>query len=142
MPDQQALRTLGGAATLTWAEYAERVRRAAAGLSELGVTRGDVVACMLTNRPAFHIVDAAAMHLGAVSFSVYNQSSVEQLSYVLAHAGTRALVTERQFVATLRATGVAIDHLIVVDDGGLDALQNQGDAGLRPRRRAPRHQPG
>ena len=82
---------------------------------------------MLTNRPAFHIVDAAAMHLGAVSFSVYNQSSVEQLSYVLAHAGTRALVTERQFVAALRATGVAIDHLIVVDDGGLEALQNQGD---------------
>ena len=81
--DEPALRTLGDATTLTWAEYARRVRRTAAGLAALGLRRGDSVACMLTNRPEFHVVDAAAMHLGAVSFSVYNLASPEQLSYVL-----------------------------------------------------------
>jgi long-subunit acyl-CoA synthetase (AMP-forming) len=58
--------------SITWREYAERVRRVAAGLAALGVGRGDAVGIMLTNRPEFHIIDAAALHLGATPFSVYN----------------------------------------------------------------------
>ena len=27
---------------------------------------------MMTNRPEFHLVDTAALHLGAIPFSVYN----------------------------------------------------------------------
>ncbi len=42
---------------------------------------------MLTNRPEFHLVDTAAMHLGAVPFSIYNTSSPEQIAYLLADAG-------------------------------------------------------
>ena len=70
--DQVALRTLGGEVSLTWAEYAQKVRTMAAGLAALGLKRGDTFACMLVNRPEFHVMDAAAMHLGATSFSVYN----------------------------------------------------------------------
>src|SRR4051794_19347980 len=121
--DEVALRTLGDTTTLTWSEYWWRVRRIAAGLAALGLGRGHSMACMLTNRPEFHLVDTAAMHLGAVSFSVYNLASPEQLAYVLAHAEARVVVTERQFVATLRATGTPVEHLIVVDDGGLEALE-------------------
>jgi len=123
-----ALRTLGDATTLTWADYSWRVRRTAAGLAALGLGRGDSMACMLTNRPEFHVVDAAAMHLGAVSFSVYNLASPEQLGYVLSHAEARVVVTEQQFVDTLRASGAPVEHMIVVDDGGLDELDAIGDA--------------
>jgi long-chain acyl-CoA synthetase len=42
------------------------------------VGRGDKVALLLTNRPEFNLVDAAAQHLGAVPFSVYNTSSAEK----------------------------------------------------------------
>src|SRR3954451_3361323 len=127
-PGDVALRTLGDETTLTWAEYSWRVRRTAAGLAALGLGRGDSMACMLTNRPEFHVVDTAAMHLGAVSFSVYNLASVEQLAYVLTHAEARVVVTEQRFVETLRATGAPVEHLIVVDDGGLDELDAIGDA--------------
>ena len=43
-PRQLGLRPLGGAATITWQQYASRVRQIAAGLAGLGVSRGDTVA--------------------------------------------------------------------------------------------------
>jgi len=70
-PDAVALRIPGGAVEVTWAQYATRVRRLAAGLAALGVNRGETVGLMMVNRPEFHLCDAAAMHLGAVPFSVY-----------------------------------------------------------------------
>ncbi len=77
-PDRTAIRTRGDEFSCTWGEYAERVRSIAAGLAALGVDRGDTVALMLTNRPEFHFADAAAMHLGASPFSIYNTYTPEQ----------------------------------------------------------------
>src|SRR5206468_2417952 len=77
-PEAVALRTPGGRVEISWAEYAERVRRIAGGLAALGVRRGDTVAMMMTNRPEFNLVDTAAMHLGATPFSIYNTSAADQ----------------------------------------------------------------
>src|SRR4051812_33424945 len=74
-PDQVALRTIGNGVSITFGEYAERVRQLAGALHALGVRPGNPVGFMLTNRPEFHLLDAAAMHLGAVPFSIYNTSS-------------------------------------------------------------------
>lgn len=63
-PDQVALRSFGSGTAITFAEYAQRVRAIAAGLHALGVRRGDTVGIMLVNRPEFHLVDMAAIHLG------------------------------------------------------------------------------
>ena len=68
-PDAVALRTPGDGMAVTWAEYAQRVPRIAAGLASLGVERGDTVALMLTNRPEFNLADTGALHLGATAFS-------------------------------------------------------------------------
>ena len=70
--DQVALRTHRDGVQITWGEYAERVRKIAAGLHALGLGHGDRLALMLVNRPEFHLLDAAAMHLGAIPFSLYN----------------------------------------------------------------------
>jgi long-chain acyl-CoA synthetase len=72
VPDRLALKTLDGSLELTWREYEELVRKTAAGLAALGLQKGDTIAIMLVNRPEFHIVDSAAMHLGATPFSIYN----------------------------------------------------------------------
>src|SRR5918911_5749568 len=95
--DRVALRTKGDEARITWGEYGERVRRLAAGLHALGLRRGDTVALMLTNRPEFHLVDAAAMHLGAIPFSVYNTSAREQVDFLLRDSGARIAVVETAF---------------------------------------------
>ena len=114
-PDAVALRTPGGAVSLTWREYDDRVRRVAAGLHALGVRRGDTVGLMLTNRPEFAIVDAAAMHLGATPFSVYNTSSPEQVAYLFGNAGNRVVVGEAATLEVVRAAGAAPDHVVCVD---------------------------
>src|SRR5436190_15004837 len=82
-PDAIALRTPGDAFSITWFAYGERVRRLAAGLAACGVRRGDTVGIMMVNRPEAAMIDTAALHLGAIPFSVYNTSSPEQLAYLL-----------------------------------------------------------
>ena len=115
-PEQVALRTLGGAVEITYAEYAARVRALAEGLHSLGVGRGDTVALMLTNRPEFSLADTAAMHLGATAFSVYNTSSAEQVNHLFRNAGNRVVVTERQFLPrVLEARTREIEHVVLVD---------------------------
>jgi len=102
----------------SWADYAEAVRKRAAGLAKLGVKRGDTVGFMLVNRPALHLTDAAAMHLGATTFSVYNTSSPEQVEYVVKDAGNRVIVTEQAFLETVLAAREQVEtleHVIVID---------------------------
>src|SRR5437764_1679300 len=112
--DQVALRTIKDGVSLTFAEYAERVRRLAAGLHALGVRRGDTVGFMLTNRPEFHLIDTAAMHLGATPFSIYNTSSPEQIAYLLEDAGNQVFVVEAGFLDRARPAteqGGAVEQL-------------------------------
>lgn len=116
-PDKVALRTPDDSVSCTWRQYAQRVERLAAGLAGLGVSRGDTVGLMLTNRPEFHLLDTAAIHLGAVPFSIYNSLTAEQISYVLGNAGNRVMIAEEQFVPVLRqALGdTKVEHLVCID---------------------------
>jgi long-subunit acyl-CoA synthetase (AMP-forming) len=117
--EQVALRTLNDGIAITFAEYNQRVRELAAGLHSLGVRRGDTVGFMLANRPEFHLLDTAAMHLGACPFSIYNTSSAEQIAYLLENAGCRVAIVEAAFRERMRraidATG-QVEHLIVIND--------------------------
>jgi long-chain acyl-CoA synthetase len=116
-PDRCALRLKDDEFSITWAEYADRVRATAAGLAGLGLQPGGTMAIMLTNRPEFHWFDAAALHLGAIPFSIYNSYVAEQVAYQIKDAGARIVVTEKAFADRIAAVE-GIDHLVVVDDGG------------------------
>jgi long-chain acyl-CoA synthetase len=121
-PDRCALRLKEDEFSITWAEYADKVRRTAAGLAGLGLERGATMAIMLTNRPEFHWFDAAALHLGATPFSVYNTYAPDQIRYQLEDAGARIVVTEKAFADRFEG----VEHVIVVDDGG-DVESHAGD---------------
>src|SRR3954454_3595833 len=94
-PDRIALRTKGDEFSMTWSEYNDKVKRVAAGLAGLGLERGETIGLMLTNRPEFHWVDSAAMHLGATPYSVYNTYSAEQIEYLVSDAKNASVVTDR-----------------------------------------------
>ncbi len=136
-PDAVALRTPDDSVSITWGEYAARVRKVAAGLAGLGVSRGDTVAIMLTNRPEFHVVDAGALHAGATPFSVYNTLATDQIDYLFGNAGNKVVITEQQFLDKLRLanTDGRIEHFVCVDgspgdtDGAmtLEDLEASGD---------------
>jgi long-chain acyl-CoA synthetase len=111
-PDRCALRLKDDELSITWAEYADKVRRTAAGLAGLGLARGDAMGIMLTNRPEFHWFDAAALHLGATPFSIYNTYAPEQVEYQLQDAEVDIVITEKAFADRIRG----VEHVIVVDD--------------------------
>jgi long-chain acyl-CoA synthetase len=134
-PDRPALKNLDGSVELSWSEYAQRVRKTAAGLAALGVGKGDTVAIMLVNRPEFHIVDSAAMHLGATPFSIYNTYTADQIGFLVEDAAPTVAITETQFLDRLtdvKGRDNALEHIVVVDgdapEGGLtlEELETSG----------------
>ena len=131
--DRDAVRTKGGEFSITWGEFADKVERTAAGLAGLGLGRGDTIAIMLSNRPEFHWVDTAAMHLGATPFSVYNTYSPEQVEYLVSDAQNKIVVTEQAFlpgIEKVKQDCSSVEHIVVVDgDAGehlsLDDLESR-----------------
>jgi long-chain acyl-CoA synthetase len=116
--DQVAIRTKGDEVSLTWAALRERVDRLAAGLQQLGLGRGDTLAIMLSNRPEFHVVDLAAVMLGATPFSIYQTYAPNQIEFVVSDAGAHVAVVEQAFLDRFlqaREGLPDLEHVVVVD---------------------------
>ena len=76
---------------------AERVRRAALGLEELGVRSGDRVAILSENRPEWAIADYACLTIGAADVPIYPNLPGDQIAYILRDSGRgRDLRVERR----------------------------------------------
>ncbi len=119
--DRIALRGPTGTPSLTWRDYAARVRAIATGSAACHVRPGDTVALMLTNIPEFHLADTAVLHAGAVPFSIYNTFAPEQISHLFDNAGNRVVITESNFLETIRAADPqGRIELIVCVDGPAD----------------------
>jgi long-chain acyl-CoA synthetase len=125
-PDRPALRTKDDELSISWGEYADKVRAISAGLAGLGLERGQALGLMLTNRPEFHFFDSAALHLGATPFSVYNTYAHDQVQYQVSDADARIVVTERAFLDRLRALE-GVDHLVLVDGEGEEGTLTTAD---------------
>jgi long-chain acyl-CoA synthetase len=88
---------------LSWRDYGAMARRAAAGLAALGLGHQQTLGLLMHNRPEFHIADAGALWLGAVTLSMYNTSAPEQLGHLISDAGCRIVITEAALVDRLLA---------------------------------------
>src|SRR5204863_264428 len=116
--DEVAIRTKGDEFSITWGALQARVDSLAGGLAGLGLSPGQTMALMLSNRPEFHLCDLAAMTLGACPFSIYNTYTPEQIRYIVSDAEARIIVCEQQFlerVLEARKQLPQLEHVIVVD---------------------------
>jgi long-subunit acyl-CoA synthetase (AMP-forming) len=139
-PDKTAIQTLDGSTRYTWSELADRVRSTAAGLAASGIGRGDTVAIILPNTIDCHVVDYAAVHLGAVPFAIFNSAPAEQIEHQLRRADTTLVVTQQAFLdkvsEAVGALGQQIEHIVVVDGEAqqgvstLADLERAGDPGF------------
>ena len=123
--DEVAVRTKGDEVAWTWGELRERVDALAAGLTGLGLERGDTVALLFGNRPEFHLCDLAVVTAGATPFSIYMQYGPEQIRYVVTDAGARMIITEQQFLANVleaRKELPDLEHVIVIDGDAPDGV--------------------
>src|SRR5499427_8940139 len=89
-PGAVALITAGG--SLTYSELASRVRRLANGLRALGVAKGDRVAWLGPNHPAFLESLFAAGLLGAAMAPVNHRLDEAEISWVLEDIKARVLI--------------------------------------------------
>lgn len=134
-PDRPALRTLASESSLTWAELGSEVRRLASGLAAQGIGPGDTVAMLLPNTPECHMLDYAALHLGAVPFAIFLSSSAEQIAAQLERSDAKMIIAEPTALPrvrdAVRATShavsmVAVDPVADPDVLDLDDLRGSG----------------
>jgi long-chain acyl-CoA synthetase len=109
--------------TWTWAQMLVEVRAYAAGLSRLGLARGDRIAIIGANRPRLYWSIMAAQMLGAIPVPVYADAVAEELAFVLAHADVRfAAVEDQEQVDKLIGVSErlpAIAHILYDEPRGL-----------------------
>ncbi|HVW80597.1 MAG TPA: long-chain-fatty-acid--CoA ligase [Mycobacteriales bacterium] len=117
-PDEVAIRF--NADSLTWSQLDDRIHRVAAGLAARGVTKGDRVAILMTNRPEFVETAIAATAIGAIGVPLNFRLAPEEVAYVLGHSGSKVLVTDPLLQPLAAAAISSLDEapLIVVTEGG------------------------
>src|ERR1700730_9727200 len=78
----------------SWSSIADRAARLRAGLSSMGIKRGDRVAILCDNSPEWVIVDMAALGAGAIVVPLYTTGGAEETRHVLTDSGARLLALD------------------------------------------------
>jgi long-chain acyl-CoA synthetase len=122
---------------------AERVRRLGAGFIGAQIEPGDRVAIMSRTRLEWTLCDYALLAIGAVTVPIYETSSVEQIRWILADSGAKAVCCESTAMAeTITALRPELPELLALwcfDEDGIDQIEAAGaevDGGEVDRRRA------
>ncbi len=92
IPDSVAIRFEGE--SITWAQLHGRVQSLAAAFAGRGVSRGDRVAMLMTNRPEFLEATLAANAVGAIAVPVNFRLAPAEAAYVLQDSGAALIVTD------------------------------------------------
>lgn len=100
-PDAEAMTYLGR--TWTWAQWHERVHRAAGGLRDLGIARGDVVSFLDKNHPACVEISLAAGSIGAANAIINWRSAGDEIDYAVNDSGAQVLFVGSELMPTIEA---------------------------------------
>ena len=90
-PDALQARVAGRYQPISHRDLADRVRRVALGLQELGVAPGDRVAILSENRPEWAIADYACLMARLTDVPIYPNLPPEQAAYILRDSGAVAI---------------------------------------------------
>jgi acyl-CoA synthetase (AMP-forming)/AMP-acid ligase II len=116
-PDDIAIRY--GERQWSWADWSERIRRAASALRAAGVARGQCVAFLDKNHPACLEVLFAGASIGVVTTVVNWRVTGDELVHVLTDSGARVLIVGAELQPAAEAVAPRVpgmDRIIVVDD--------------------------
>ncbi|HSO04001.1 MAG TPA: long-chain fatty acid--CoA ligase [Candidatus Limnocylindrales bacterium] len=96
-PDREAFRYPGGNGawdSMTWGQAGHEIETLAAGLVALGLRIGDRVAIASSTRLEWILADSAIMCAGGATTTIYPNTNVEDVVFILADSGTRILFAE------------------------------------------------
>jgi long-chain acyl-CoA synthetase len=106
---------------LTFAELGETVERCAAGLAELGISKGDTFGIVIRNCPEFVILSFALSRLGAVAVPVNFLEKADRIAFIFNDAEVKGCLTSKDFLRTIREAQKSVPtlkHIFLRDPGG------------------------
>jgi len=110
---------------VTAAAFRDDVAAHAKGLIAAGIGAGDRVALLSRTRYEWTVADYAIWAAGAVTVPVYETSSAEQVEWILADSGARAIVVETPAhlagIADVLSGRPAVSHVWLIDPGPEEA---------------------
>jgi len=113
---------------VTWEGYAAHVRGVCLGLLELGLERGDKVAVIAGNRPAWLYFELAAQTAGAIPLGIFVDSLPQHVELALQHSEARFALVEDQEqadkVLSMRDAVPCLERIIVDDMRGLEGQRD------------------
>jgi fatty-acyl-CoA synthase len=101
----------------TWAEFDERCRRLASALQKRGIGVGDTVSVMSPNAPAMLEAHYGIPMSGAVLNALNYRLDAETIAFILKHAETKVLITDREYADVMKDAVTILDNpdLLIVD---------------------------
>ena len=113
-PKQTAV--IHGGRSWTYAEFYARSRRLASALAKRGVDRGDSVTVMLANTPAMLEAHYGVPMTKGVLNTVNTRLDAATIGFILDHAETKVLITDREFAKTMKeALALAKTKPLIID---------------------------
>ena len=113
-PDRIAV--IHGAQRYTWKETYARCRRLASALAKRGIGVGDTVAAMLPNIPPMYEAQFGVSMCGAVLNTLNTRLDAEAIAFMLNHAESKVLITDREYSATVAKVLQRLERSILVVD--------------------------
>jgi len=122
-PDRDAL--VFETRKLSYAELDRSVGKLAGGLSSLGVTQGDRVGLLMSNRIEFVQSLLACIRLGAIAVPINTRLQTPEIQYVLDHCSASLLIADSDGTKRYPATADASSSLKILSiaedtDSGID----------------------
>ena len=101
----------------TWAEFDARCRRLASALEKRGIGVGDTVSVMSPNAPAMLEAHYGIPMAGAVLNALNYRLDAKTIAFILGHAETRILITDREYAGVIRDAVAILGNadLLVID---------------------------
>ena len=134
-PDKTALTAVQAESGLvkrfTYLELSKMVDRVAVGLTKLGVSQNDIVACQLPNWWQFTVTYLACSRIGAVMNPLMHIFRERELSFMLKHGEAKVLIIPQTFrgfnyesmVNTLKPVLPDLKQVVVVNGTGANSFE-------------------
>lgn len=106
--------------SLTFQALSEKVRRAAGAFRARGIGKGDRVAVVHRNDPAFVVACLGLIRVGAIAVPLnYMVQQSDELAYLLGHCRAKGVVTQAEFakgIAAARERLPGLKHVWISDE--------------------------
>ena len=113
-----AVHDLESGRVFSYSDLHHRIDALAAHLQSLGVVKGDRVALLAHNGPAYFDLQFAGMRIGSIAVLLNWRLTVSELEYIVNDSSPSVLIYSPEFAetATALAERCSVDHLVCIDD--------------------------